>query len=416
MSTPQTAPPRARSGPTPLLLLLLAFVCTLEGYDTACFGVTVPSLLADHSLGLDTGTAGNIGSYTSMGGILGAALAANGVRRYGSRRVLLWGIALFTAGMLASSLAPGAGVLAAARAVVGIGLGVVMPTVTAYAAELSPPDRRSRNVGLMMTGYALGALASAPLGAVLLPEQSWRWIYVAGTVPAVVLMCVAPRFFPSTGRAEAAESGSSLRHLLQRGTLAVTLLFWGLSFFGLLLVLGVSTWLPTLMHESGYSLGSSLVQTTVMWAGAGVGMAAGGRVAAVIGIKPVVVIAFLSGAVGVVAISAGPPLWLLFVLMFLGGLGFIGSQSLTNTFVVTRYPEHLRGPGLGWALAVGRIGAVVGPSLTGWTLDSGLGVRWCFYLLALAGVCGAVLAACVPAVRTPQQVRGGAKAVRAEPA
>ena len=47
--------------------------------------------------------------------------------------------------------------------------------------------------------------------------------------------------------------------------------------------------------------------------------------------------------------------------MFVSGLGFIGSQVLTNAYIVTAYPEHLRGPAIGWALSIGRLGAIVGP-------------------------------------------------------
>ncbi|MFC9424332.1 MFS transporter [Streptomyces sp. NPDC056987] len=98
--------------------------------------------------------------------------------------------------------------------------------------------------------------------------------------------------------------------------------------------------------------------------------------------------------------SGKPPLVLLLVLMFSSGFGFIGSQTLANALVVTRYPDELRGPGIGWALSIGRLGAILGPSLGGWILSCGLDARWNFYLFAVPGVIGAVLAACVPAVRS----------------
>jgi MFS transporter, AAHS family, benzoate transport protein len=169
-------------------------------------------------------------------------------------------------------------------------------------------------------------------------------------------------------------------------------------------VFGISTWLPTIMQASGYSLGSTLLQTAAMWVGAGAGMVAGGRIADAVGIKPVVVVAFLAGSVSLLLMSGRPPLAVLFVLMFVSGLGFIGSQVLTNAFVVTRYPEHLRGRAIGWALAVGRLGAITGPLMGGAILTSGLSVEWNFYLFAIPGVVGAVLAGLVPVIaarRTP---------------
>jgi AAHS family benzoate transporter-like MFS transporter len=191
-----------------------------------------------------------------------------------------------------------------------------------------------------------------------------------------------------------------LRALFAPGVALATLLFWTISFCGLLLVFGISTWLPTIMQKAGYTLGSSLLQTAAMWVGAGVGMVAGGRTGDRFGLKPVVTVAFLVGAVSLLVMSTRPVLGVVFLAMFVSGLGFIGSQVLTNAFIVTRYPDHLRGPAIGWALSVGRLGAIVGPSMGGAILSSSLDVKWNFYLFAIPGVVGALLAALVPRIGT----------------
>ncbi|MDD7938587.1 MFS transporter [Actinomycetospora lutea] len=98
--------------------------------------------------------------------------------------------------------------------------------------------------------------------------------------------------------------------------------------------------------------------------------------------------------------SARPALGLLFLLMFVSGLGLIGSQVLTNAFIVGHHPAELRGRAIGWALSVGRLGAIAGPLLGAAILSSGLGVEWNFYLFAVPGVLGALLAAAVPAIRS----------------
>lgn len=260
----------------------------------------------------------------------------------------------------------------------------------------------------MMAGYAGGALLAPLLGAALLPEGSWRWIYAVGAAPAVVLLPLAARLLPESPVHEAAVAAGThpgndllgLRPLLARGVRGATLLFWALSFCGLLLVFGISTWLPTIMQTAGYSLGSSLLQTAAMWVGAGVGMVAGGLVADRVGIKPVVVVAFLAGSASLLVMSTRPALGVLFLLMFVSGLGFIGSQVLTNAFIVTHYPEDLRGRGIDWALSIGRLGAITGPLMGAAILSSQLGVAWNFYLFAVPGVLGALLAAAVPALRS----------------
>jgi MFS family permease len=396
-SAPGSAPGSALAERT--MLVLAAAFAALEGYDLACYGVTVPSLLADRAMGATTASAGTVGSLVAIGMMVGAALAAALMRRVGTRRLLLIGAGAFSLGMVVCAVAGAFAVFGAARLVVGIGLGIVLPTVTAYVADFSAPQRRGRNIGIMMSGYAAGALLAPLLGAALLPVASWHWIYVIGAAPALLLLPVAMRLLPeSPVGTESSQDGRllALRPLLGPGTRAATLLFWVISFCGLLLVFGISTWLPTIMTTAGYSLGSSLLQTAAMWVGAGVGMVVGGRVADAVGIKKVVVVAFLTGSASLLLMSTRPVLALLFLLMFASGLGFIGSQALVNAFIVTRYPAPLRGPGIGWALAVGRFGAIAGPLAGAAILSSGLGVEWNFYLFAVPGVVGAALAALVP--------------------
>jgi len=397
------------------MLILTAAFAALEGYDLACYGVTVPSLLADRGMGADKSSAGTAGSLVAVGMLVGAILAAGFIRRFGSRRLLLGGAILFSVGMLACAVAPSISLFGAARFVVGIGLGIVLPTVTAYVADFSEPQQRSRSVGIMMAGYPAGALLAPLLGAALLPNASWRWIYVVGALPIAVLAPAALRLLPDSPvtptRATVGAKPNDmfgLKQLLAPGVRATTLLFWFISFCGLLLVFGISTWLPTIMVTAGYSLGSSLLQTAAMWVGAGVGMVAGGRVADAIGVKPVVMFAFLVGSVGLVGLSARPALAVLFLLMFVSGLGLIGSQALVNAFIVTRYPEHLRGPGIGWALSIGRFGAITGPVMGAWILSSGLPVQWNFYLFAVPGVLGAVVAAGVPKLRASRMSKPAA--------
>ena len=406
-------------------LLTLAFVISaLEGYDLAVYGVSVPALLADPSLGVDKASAGILGSLVAVGMLIGAALAGAMMRRIGELRLILAGCIVFSAGMVISAVAENAALFGVGRSLVGLGLGIVLPTLLAYVADLSVPEHRNRNTGVVMAGYAAGGLAAPLLGAALLPGYSFRLLYIIGVLPALAILPFAWKLLPvppvhllRKGKVDEAHQLSAAmglpapvltvtgkRHfagigpLFAPGVAGATLLFWVMTFCGLLLVFGITAWLPTMMQANGYSLGSALLQTAAMWIGVGVGVIIGGRIADAIGAKPVVVAAFLTGAVSLLVMSLNPNVIVLFIFMFLSGVGFIGSQILVNGFILTRYPDDIRGSGLAWALSFGRVGAIVGPTLGAWVLTSGLAVEWNFYAFAIPAVVGAIASMLVPRV------------------
>lgn len=161
MTAPSVTRPQARRVSASTFMLIAAWVvASLEGYDLAVYGVTVPAILGDPSLGIDKAEAGTIGSLVGIGMLIGAALAGALVHRTGPRLLLLVGTSVFSLGMAVCTVAGGVPSFGAGRLVVGLGLGVVLPTINAYVADLSEPGRRSRNVALIMSGYAAGALCS----------------------------------------------------------------------------------------------------------------------------------------------------------------------------------------------------------------------------------------------------------------
>ncbi len=97
--------PRRRLGPS-VLLAVAASLAALEGYDLACYGVTVPSLLLDRGFAADKAAVGTVGSLVAIGMLVGAAACAATIRRLGSRRLLLTGAGLFSIGMLVCALVP----------------------------------------------------------------------------------------------------------------------------------------------------------------------------------------------------------------------------------------------------------------------------------------------------------------------
>jgi AAHS family benzoate transporter-like MFS transporter len=393
---------------------------TFDGYDLVVYGTTIPSLLEEWEI--DTAQAGAIGSVTLMGMLVGALLVGTVADRLGRRRALLGSLIWFSLFMGLCAFAPSPEVFGALRFLCGIGLGGLMPTVAALVIEYAPRGRSTFTYALMQSGYALGGILAASLAIPLIPAVGWEVMYLIGAAPLVLVVPLAWKFVPESleylvlrGRhAEARElanrldvpvpapaardAGPSggLRDLFRGRYGLASVLFWIASFSGLLLVYGLNTWLPQIMREAGYPLGSALSFLLVFNLGSIIGSLIGGRVADRIGAKPVILVAFTLAAVSVTSLSLEPPMWLIYVLLAVGGYGSIGTQNLINSYVTSYYPGAVRATGIGWALGVGRLGGILGPYLGGVILASSLGLNWNFYLFGVVALVGALLIGCVP--------------------
>jgi EmrB/QacA subfamily drug resistance transporter len=97
--------------------------------------------------------------------------------RFGRRRVFAVGLGVFAAGSAACALAPGAGVLIAARTVQGAGAAIVMPLALALLNAAVPPQRRGWAMGMFGSVSALGVVVGPVLGGAITQAISWPWIF-----------------------------------------------------------------------------------------------------------------------------------------------------------------------------------------------------------------------------------------------
>jgi AAHS family benzoate transporter-like MFS transporter len=412
-----------------LFVVLICFVTIIfDGYDLVVYGTTVPSILAFEAWGVTPAEAGAIGSYALIGMLIGTLVVGAITDMFGRRKIMLISISWFSVAMGLTALAPNAEVFGILRFVAGLGLGGVVPTAIALTVEYSPKGRRQLNNALMYSGYSFGGIFAALVALALLPETDFRVMYAIGVLPLVTVVPLAWKYLPESiafltakGRhAEAraladrygvvlddvtvtpAPSGTStdrlagIRTLFTRRYLAATLLFAAASFCGLLLVYGLNTWLPQIMREAGYQLGSSLAFLLVLNAGAIIGAIGASRLADRIGPKPVTTAAFLAATVSILLLSVNLPTALLFLFVAVAGLGSVGTQILVNGYVATHYPDASRATALGWSLGIGRMGAILGPVIGGLVVGSSLGFQWNFYVFAAFAVLGAVLIVAVP--------------------
>lgn len=431
-ATGPAAHPASRSARFVIALCWVAVL--LDGFDLVVLGTVNPALLDYAAWNVDAGSLTVISTAGLVGMTLGALAIGSLTDVLGRRRTLIFSVTAFSVLTLACAFATSPEMLGVLRFLAGLGLGGALPTALAIVAEFAPAKKGSAST-TVMTGYHVGAVATALLALVLLESAGWRWMFVAGTLPAFVLVPLMVRYLPESpaylavrGRHDEAERiaaayglppvtapspqpevraadtettrspASPVRVLFSPQLVRTSVSIWVTSFMGLLLVYGLNTWLPTIMREAGYDLGASLSLLLVLNAGAVVGLLVAGRVADRVGARTAGLVWFTLAALFLATLSIRLP-YGIYVLVFLAGCFVFSSQVLVYAFTSAAYPPEARATALGWSAGVGRIGAICGPILGGALLQAGIAYPWGFYAFAAVGVLGALALAASRPVR-----------------
>jgi MFS transporter, AAHS family, benzoate transport protein len=385
------------------VLALCFATIVFDGYDLIVYGAVVPKLLAYQAWDLTPQEVGTIGSAALTGMLFGALAVGTLTDVLGRRKVLLACLTWFSLAMGLCAVAPSPGAFTVFRFLAGLGLGGVMPTTVALTVEWAPRQRHHLFNALMFSGVAVGGIAAALLALWLLPHHGFRVLFAIGMLPLVTVIPLAWRFLPESRAFHHRVAGSTRRRardgaaaLFAPSRLAASLLFPLASFFGLFLVFGLNTWLPKIMLKAGYPLTSALAFLVALNVGAVLGAVGGATVADRIGAKIVTAGGFLVAAIAVMLMSRGLPVGPLYAVAAAAGCGSAGTQILLNGYVAAYFGPEYRASALGLTLGIGRLGAILGPTLGGYLLASDLSVTWNFYTFALAALCGATAVNAVP--------------------
>ena len=114
----------------------------------------------------------------------------------GRRRLLLSGIALFTAASALCGVAPTLRLLVAARGVQGLGAAVMMALTMAFVSETVPKGRTGSAMGLLGTMSAVGTALGPSLGGVLIAGLGWKAIFFISLPLGTLTFLLAWRFLP----------------------------------------------------------------------------------------------------------------------------------------------------------------------------------------------------------------------------
>ncbi|WP_394843572.1 MFS transporter [Pendulispora brunnea] len=407
----------------------------LDGFDVLVMAFTSSSVATEWALsGRQVGMLLSAGLFGMTAGSLFLAPWAD---RFGRRAIVLVCLGLCMVGMLLSAFAGGPVELAVLRVITGIGIGGMLASINVITAEYSSDRWRNTAVSLQATGYPIGATIGGSIAAVLITHYGWRSVFVFGALASAAMVPIVlwrlpesldflldkrppgalekvnallhsmkrdgvrelPALAPSPAR-----TAMPMRRLFGEGLARPSVLI-ALSFFlQMLAFYFVLSWTPKLLVHAGLSKQQGITGGVLLNLGGIVGGTIFGYLAARFGVQRLTATAMVIASVcvvlfGLVAqdLSTAFPVALLIGAFIFAAM--VGLYSLTPAL----YPPSIRTTGMGWAIGIGRLGAILAPSTAGFLVEGGWKNSALYALYALPLL---VAAALVMAIRASTGATG----------
>jgi AAHS family 3-hydroxyphenylpropionic acid transporter len=355
-------------------VVLCFLVALCEGFDIQAAGIAAAGLR--HELHPGPQVLGFFFSAIGAGLFLGALIGGRTSDLVGRKPVFVASIVAFGICCLLTSVAPDMLSLIGARFLTGLGLGGAMPNLIALAADASGPSRRGGSMAAAYVGLPLGGVVASLLVSAL-PLDSWRSIFQAGGIAPLVLVPLIIRYLPAARPVaddvpEANLRATTMQVLFGEGRTATTVVLWAAFFLVVLTLHLMLNWLPLLLmgrglssnhavfSQAAFSVGSALTGLTV-------GMLLDSRW------KRSAIAVSVVALPAVLLLTATCPPWagLLIGLAFLLGGSITSEQIIIFAVIGAHYDIASRGTATGAAVAVGRVGSLIGPLVAGLLLAAG---------------------------------------------
>jgi len=345
------------------LILGCAMALFAGGIAFQTLSFSMPGLV--HDWNLAESLIGPLLSAAIFGLLLGYLFIAPLADRLGPRAVVCPAMLGLAASMGICLVAPNVEILILGRVLVGIAIGAAFPCAVSAASQHGPQRWRGAQVVGIYVAYSMGFLAAGLASAWLVPLYGWRAAWGLSLPAALIAAALLWHALPA--RLPHAPQSRPLASLFASDLRQGTLLFWLMCSFGLGLFYAVQGWLPLLAAREGMTYADAVTAANLFTVGNAVGAVPMIWWADRMGPFRALVCVSAIGLAGIVllGLSAGEGGKPFLLAAVLAGIGIGGGQKGMIAAASQFYPSQLRSTGIGWALGLGRFGALCGPLLIG---------------------------------------------------
>jgi benzoate transport len=402
-----------------LAVLVTVGLNAMDGFDVLSISFASPGIAKDW--GLDKATLGWVLSMELVGMALGSVLLGGVADKVGRRPTILGCLVAMTVGMFGASQAGGVATLLIWRLLTGLGIGGMLASINAAAAEFSSQRWRSLAVSLMVIGYPVGGIIGGTVVQRLLAGGTWHDVFVfGGSVTAAFIPIVwfllpesvafldrqrGPGALDAINRIltrfghesmaalipDTVESAQrSVMDIFKPGLIVATLLITVGYFAHVTSFYFILKWVPKLVVDMGFAPKAAAGVLTWANVGGATGVVLFGLIATRVGLKALTLATLLGSSAMIIWFGRGSQtLASLSSTVAIAGLftnSAIGGYYLLFARV---FPTHVRATGTGFAIGVGRGGALLAPVVAGYLLQAGFGLQAVATMMAMGSLSSA---------------------------
>jgi benzoate transport len=393
----------------------------LDGFDVLSISFAGPGILKEW--GLTKAALGIVFSMELIGMSIGSLVLGPLADKIGRRPLNLGCLVLMSVGMFMATTVKGVYDLCFWRILTGLGIGGLLASINAVAAEFASFKRRALCVSIMAIGYPIGAVLGGIVVANLLKTHDWRSVFYFGSAVTLAFIPLVLAFVPESvhwlTRKQPAGALEKINRILKRmghaavtslpvisaevrkrsvsdlfapGLIATTLLVAIGYFFHVTTFYFIIKWTPNIVAWMNFPASSAA--GVLVWAN--VGGASGGAVLGLLtlryNVKTLTIGAMVLSTV-MVAIFGHTPPDLSKLAMMCALAGFFTNGAIVGMYAIfaQAFPTHVRAGGTGFGIGVGRGGSVLAPILAGFLFDSGQPVSTVALILSMGSLCAAIV-------------------------
>jgi len=402
--------------------VLICFLMNmLDGTNVMIISYTAPVIAKEFSI--NPQLMGFVFSAGLLGMAIGAMFLAPFADKIGRYGLILISVIVMGVSIFLTAYAQNAIHLILFRILSGLGIGAMLASTATLGSEYAPPKFKSLWVSWVMGGYPIGAVLSGMAVAGTLPHYGWRSIFQYSgiitllTIPLIVfflgesldfLIKTQPKNalnrinkilikmsvpllneLPVLSSIE--KKRNSVGSLLVPNLKWATIKLWIGIFMSFATLYFLTSWIPKLASNTGMSASLAIYAGTLFNLGAFVGILAQGFLSTKFGLRKTISwFLFLTALLMILFGFFTNPI-LILILISLIGFGIQGGFVGLYSFAAELYSTKIRATGVGWAIGLGRVGAILGPTFGGSLIMLGMRMSSTFFVFSLPLLVGAMV-------------------------